>query len=37
MAIFKELEGNLVAAFSMVVFDSLTPRQRNGSTQVAVV
>ena len=36
MAMFKELEGNLVAAIGKVLFGFLTSRQRGGSTEDAV-
>ncbi|HGY5555758.1 MAG TPA: heme oxygenase (biliverdin-producing) [Prochlorococcus sp.] len=37
MAMFKELEGNLVAAIGKVLFGFLTRRQRSGSTEGALV
>jgi heme oxygenase len=33
MNMFKELEGNLVAAIGKVLFGFLTRRQRSGSTE----
>ena len=33
MEIFKELEGNLVAAIGKILFSYLTRRQRKGSTE----
>ncbi|MCP4972451.1 MAG: heme oxygenase, partial [Prochlorococcus sp.] len=35
MDMFKELEGNLVAAIGKVLFGFLTKRQRSGSTEGA--
>ena len=35
MHMFKELEGNLVAAIGKVLFGFLTRRQRTGSTETA--
>jgi heme oxygenase len=35
MNMFKELEGNLVAAIGKVLFGFLTRRQRAGSTEAA--
>ena len=35
MNMFKELEGNLVAAIGKVLFGFLTRRQRTGSTEAA--